>query len=49
MPANKKIKREKRRIKNLTKEIIKTAIQDLQRYPFLERVKFAWFIIKGRK
>lgn len=49
MPANKKIKREKRRIKNLTKEIIKNAIRDLQRYPFLERVKFAWFIIKGRK
>jgi hypothetical protein len=49
MTNSKKVKREKRRVRKVSKEIIKNALIDLQRYPFLERVKFAWFIVKGRK
>lgn len=42
-------KRTRRQVRKLSKEIIKQALSDLRRYPFLERIKFAFFIIRGQK
>lgn len=49
MTNQKKVKRERRRVRKLQKEIIKKSLTDLKRYPFLERLKFCWWLIKGIK
>jgi len=49
MTNNKKVKRDKRRVRKMSKEIIKTALSDLRRYPFLERVKFCWYLLRGER
>jgi hypothetical protein len=47
--SGKTVKRQKRRVRKISKEIIKTALSDLRRYPFFERVKFCWYLLRGEK
>jgi hypothetical protein len=47
MTNQKRVKRERKKYKKLTKEIIKKALTDIKRYSFFERVKFCWWVLRG--
>ena len=46
--SQKKSKRVRRVIRKEKKVIMQTLIREVQLFPFLERVKFAFFIIRGK-
>jgi len=47
--SQKKMKAERKRNKKFVKGVIKRALEDLQQYPFWERVRFCFWIMWGKK